>query len=528
MSERFDPRLLIAEIHVTHNVRRHFDGEALAGLAESIKACGIQEPLIVRPVEQGYELVAGERRLRAAQMAELTTVPVIVRDMDSSTAARLQLLENLQRKDLDPVEEAEGFERLIRDHGLRAKEIARQLGVSEPYISNRRRLLKLPQEALDNISHEKLSSSVALSLVEFAGNAELTQRLAGKLVEKNATQQQAPEVIAETLATTCPIVATNGYVYGNENRTCDADAHKDCPCRRHVKPRYSSEMVVCVDPQHYAEVEGAAQAKIDAKKAKALAKAEASDDGILDLKALKWTDYGREAQYHDVTSPYGDPKACDGDHTQCACLRHARGPHENEHVRLICIDPKAFNKIERQTKREQTKTAMADLQTENEKLSTWALGEVEELMSEGLTTILGHPDLAYLAAWVLSSCDVHNGPTGVPRADRKKYLEGLGIEIKFGSSYLQSQRREIADAFMAATPDALLRIIYEWPLIAQGNAPYALGHWYRAQIDPEVTEAEKAAVTAALGEIYGDEDEPGGDLGDPEGDEAAVQAIAQG
>ncbi len=488
-------RAPIGAIRVVGNVRRVFSEEPLAELADSVRQHGIIQPLVVRAAEDGgYELIAGERRLRAAQRAELADVPVRVLHITAQEAATLQLIENLHRQDLTPVEEAQGYQALLAT-GLKQTQLAQQIGKSQPYIANRLRLLKLPDQVLNDISHENLSPSVALQLVDIAGNAKLTAAAAEKLKAQHATQEQAPGVIAETLAATCPIVDAKGYIYGNNNRTCDPDVHKDCSCRRHVHPRYSAEAVVCIDPKRYADVEGAAQAKIDEKNRKALEKAQAkaeADDGVLDLNALKWTAYGTEAKYRNVTSPYGGGKQhdCIGDHSQCACLRRAKGPHDNEHTRLICIDPKQFNRAERQAKREQTKAAVAQMVTENEKLSRWARGEIENLVSEGLETILGQADLVYLATWVFSSCDVYLGPTEHPRIDRKKYLHELGIDITFSSSYLQSQRREIAEAFLAAPPDALLRIIYEWPLLAQGSARHALGHWYREQIDPEAVAAE--------------------------------------
>lgn len=492
--------LRIEEIRVIRNVRRHFDEEGLQQLAQSILDHGIIEPLIVRFVlqESGqteYHLVAGERRLRAAKIAGLERVPVIVRAFDSATAAKVQLLENLQRQDIDPIEEAEGYDRLIREHGLRARAIAQELGVSEAHISNRRRLLRLPDTVLQEISHKNLSPSVALSLVDLAGNAELAAKAATTLIEQNATQERAPQILDDTLVRSCPVVQWSGYAYGSRQQTCDQGAHKDCPCRRRIKPQYSSECVVCIDPQQYAEVEGAAQAKLDEKQRKAVAKAEAAaEEGVLDLKALKWVDYGDGSQYRNVTSPYGGGKThtCDADHSQCACLRRGKGPHENEGTRLICIDPKQFQRIERSHKREQTKTAIAAMATENEQLSVWALGEIEQLQSEGLSMILGLADLAYLAAWVFSACDIGTGPNYVPRADRKQYLEGLGITVDKLPSYLATERRRLANAFVAVEdPEKLLRIIYEWPLIAQGNTPGALGQWYRQQIDPEPVAAEK-------------------------------------
>lgn len=502
------------------NVRERFDQEGLERLAQSIGEFGILEPLIVRFVltDKGkveYHLVAGERRLRAAKLASLDKVPVIVRTIDPTVAAKLNILENLQRETLDPIEEARGYQRLIDDHDMRQAAIAKDLGVSEAHISNRRRLLRLPDTVQREISHKNLSASVALSLVDIAGNADLTAKAAAKMIETNATQQRAPEILDETLAASCPVVQWSGYPYGSHQVTCDQTAHKDCPCRRRVKPRYAMECVVCVDPQQYSDVEGAAQAEIEEKQRKALEKAEAkAEDGVLDLKALKWIDSGREAQYHNVTSPYGGGRIhdCIGDHAKCACLRQGKGPHETEHTRLICIDVKQFNRVERAAKKEQTKAAIAHMATENEQLSTWAEGEIARMYSEGIAMILQPADLAYLAAWIFSSCDVGTGPNYVPRADRQKYLEGWGIQVNVGG-YLPSKRIDVAKAFLEqGDPETLLRIIFEWPLIAQGKDQRNLAGWYRAQVDAEAAAADAPAPQSDDDEIpdgpYGDDDIP--------------------
>ncbi len=506
------------------NVRAHFDEEKLNELAQSILDHGIIEPLIVRDVRQGnsidYHLVAGERRLRAAKIAGLQEVPVIIRYFDAATAAKVMLMENLQRQDLDPIEEAQGYQRLIDEHKMRQAQIAKELGVSEAHISNRRRLLRLPDTVQQEISRKNLSASVALSLVDLAGSPDVAAKAAAVLIEQRATQERAPQILDDTLIHSCPAVQWSGYAYGSREQTCNQDAHKDCPCRRRIKPQYSSECVVCVDPQQYARVEGVARVKLDEKNRKQIEKAQAkadADDGVLDLKALGWSGYGTDARYHNVTSPYDGSRIhdCIGDHSQCACLRQGKGPHDNEHTRLICIDVKQFNRVERAAKKEQTKAAIAHMTTENEQLSAWAEGEIARMYSEGIAMILQPADLAYLAAWVFTSCDVGTGPNYVPRADRQKYLDGLAFQVDIGG-YLPSKRIQVAKAFLEqGDPEVLLRIIFEWPLIAQGKGQHNLAGWYRAQIDPEAAAADPLPPQSDevdLDEIpdgpYGDDDIP--------------------
>jgi ParB family transcriptional regulator, chromosome partitioning protein len=144
--------------------RRHFDAERLHELAEAIRAQGVIEPLIVRKVNEGslggaqYELIAGERRLRAAREAGLEAVPVVVSELDDRTALEVSLVENLAREDLNAVEEGRAFVRLTREFSLSHEDIARRIGKSRPYVSNTIRLLDLPTSILEMVESGELTS----------------------------------------------------------------------------------------------------------------------------------------------------------------------------------------------------------------------------------------------------------------------------------------------------------------------------------------------------------------------------------
>lgn len=138
--------------------RRAFDGDALLALSESIKARGILQPLVVRPIPGGrFELVAGERRLRAARLAGLEEVPAVVRETEESEQLELALVENVAREDLNPVEEARACATLVDDLGLSKEELGRRIGRSRVAVSNLIRLLDLPDEALDLLAQSDLS-----------------------------------------------------------------------------------------------------------------------------------------------------------------------------------------------------------------------------------------------------------------------------------------------------------------------------------------------------------------------------------
>ncbi len=147
--------------------RRAFNEEALSQLADSIRAHGVLQPLVVRPIPGTgtYQLVAGERRWRAARMAGLTDVPVIIREMDDAAVMEVALIENLQREDLNPMEEAQGFSTLMESYGLTQDEVAERVGKSRPAVANTLRLLGLPEEVRGMVSGKKLSQGHARALL---------------------------------------------------------------------------------------------------------------------------------------------------------------------------------------------------------------------------------------------------------------------------------------------------------------------------------------------------------------------------
>lgn len=154
--------------------RREFDEKSLAELADSISQHGILQPLLVRPfLDGGYQIVAGERRYRAARMAGLTEVPVVIRDLSDSETMQLALIENLQREDLTPVEEARGYRQLMDNYGLKQDEVSRVVGKSRPAIANTLRLLELPEDILKLISDGKLSAGHGRTLLAFKNPAEM-------------------------------------------------------------------------------------------------------------------------------------------------------------------------------------------------------------------------------------------------------------------------------------------------------------------------------------------------------------------
>ena len=146
--------------------RKNFDDDALAELAESIRQHGVLQPILVRPQIFGnYQIVAGERRYRASRLAGLTEIPAIIRELSDSETMQIALIENLQRSDLSPLEEAQGYRTLIDDFGFSQEDVARTVGKSRPAIANALRLLSLPSEIIDLINSGKLSAGHGRTLL---------------------------------------------------------------------------------------------------------------------------------------------------------------------------------------------------------------------------------------------------------------------------------------------------------------------------------------------------------------------------
>lgn len=191
--------LKISEIEPNRSQpRRDFNEESLRELADSIAAHGVLQPLLVRPLpEGGYQLVAGERRWRASRMAGLFEVPVIIRELSDSETMQISMIENLQRENLSPVEEALGYQTLLEEYGFTQEEISRSVGKSRPVIANALRLLKLPQEILDLLNEGVITTGHARALLSIEDSEE--QLRVAKQIAANDLTVRDIERIAKSL-----------------------------------------------------------------------------------------------------------------------------------------------------------------------------------------------------------------------------------------------------------------------------------------------------------------------------------------
>lgn len=171
----------------------------MAELAQSIRTGGVLQPIIVRPASGGFELVAGERRVRAAKLAGMSLVPALVRVLSDEQAIELSLVENIQREDLNPVEQARAFDRLSSEFGLTQDEIAQRTGKDRTTVANTMRLLRLPQEVLVMVEDGRLTAGHARALLKLEDSPVLQRVLAKRMASRRVSVRQAEEMVDRRL-----------------------------------------------------------------------------------------------------------------------------------------------------------------------------------------------------------------------------------------------------------------------------------------------------------------------------------------
>lgn len=176
--------------------RKHFNDEALAELADSIRAHGVIQPIVVQPLPDNfYQLIAGERRWRAAQRAGLHKLPAVIRESPADSSLEIALIENLQREDLNPIEEAQAYEKLIVEFGLTQEEVAKRVGKSRVTITNMLRLLRLPAEVQQWMTEDKLSTGHAKALLSLSDLGAILDA-AKKIIQGNYSVRQAEMLVS--------------------------------------------------------------------------------------------------------------------------------------------------------------------------------------------------------------------------------------------------------------------------------------------------------------------------------------------
>lgn len=361
MTERF-ARNTLAELPIEQirpsalNPRRTFEAEALQELADSIKEHGLIEPIAVRPAgESAYEIIAGERRWRASKLAGLETIVATIHDVDDATALQLAIIENLHRKDLDPVEEAEGFQALISRGNMTQDDVAAAVNRSREYVANALRLLKLPDVVRDHLREGRLTAAHGRALVKYAPWPKLAEKIAALSISEGYTSKVLEKGIGH-----------NGGIspWPLRGLLADVDRDIDTAALKAAGITVWGESAwdrVTPDVDRYAAVVAnirkAQQAEQQREMQKLRDQAKAEGKPIIKLEKLDYRTYERL----DSTLA---PKACG---PSCPCYTQAMG-HGGEGVVSICTDPARFNKLKTAETRDAGKERKAAARSRAEEL----------------------------------------------------------------------------------------------------------------------------------------------------------------
>lgn len=197
--------------------REVFNGEALKELSDSIKAHGVIQPIIVRKIGDKYEIIAGERRYKASAMAGLTKIPAIIRNLDDKETSKVALLENLQRKDLTPIEEARTYQKILELDSMTQEELGRTMGKSQASIANKMRLLSLPDEVQEALLKDQISERHARSLLNLS-SAEEQIAMLHEIIDKRMTVRELDTKIKGTPTRTMERPVVNEYIAENKEQ----------------------------------------------------------------------------------------------------------------------------------------------------------------------------------------------------------------------------------------------------------------------------------------------------------------------
>lgn len=419
-----------------YNPRKRFDEEKLAELAESIKEVGIIQPLVVTRGADGYMLIAGERRLKAAKMAGLEYVPVAYRETNARDIRPLMLIENLQREDLDPIEEANAFRVLTQDHGWKQTELAEKLGISQSHIANRIRLLVLPESVQEGISDGRVTATVGKELATYAkvpGVAEL-------LDEAMSDGDGDSESLIWTAKNNAydhvmPLHKEDHYQPRFDLQSCVG-----CKEKTMLPGRWSDtgRLPWCTDVRCWEEKQEAALREIAEK-----AKQQAIEAGekVLELKDLPSESYaGLGAARFDTA-----------DCTQCEHRRQGRHSWMDEGESVdICLNPECYTLRQKEADNAERQREKALKEAHKERKDSLIAGFFPQALFEG------DPDkdcsdfkaLVYMAAWIIYY-----------RNEEDAIYERYGWEIPEGLSWGE-KTQHLVQQLTTLTTAELLRALF--------------------------------------------------------------------
>lgn len=436
------------------NPRKTFDQEELEKLAQSIREVGILQPLVLVPEEDGehLRLVAGERRWRAAQLAGVGSVPALIRRLTPAQEAEIMLIENLQRRDLDPIEEAQAYQALLREHGYTQEKLAEKLGCSQSHIANRLRLLRLPDEVKENISRKILSAGHAHALLKFEKAPAFMKKAAEYLAEEQVPVAKAQEAIAEIVSREGKPLFENWESKPEFNlkecETCDF---------RVMGERYGELKPYCIKPSCWEKKQQEVRQAREQALADRVQKLAKKGQGVVELDKFQYNQY---EEFRDYKTNGMDLSECE----KCEHKKIAKRSYSDELVE-VCFKPSCFKAKQAAVTREKNKEARERFKAE--------LEQIKQLVAMRIRDFVFIPDrdlLIYLAGMILGNLD--------PAYDRKitlfRYLKdkfGWEQDLFKGSTW-GLVGKEFWDTFRqlleTLSDEQLLELIFEWPAVARG------------------------------------------------------------
>jgi ParB family chromosome partitioning protein len=477
----------VDQISVAVNIRRTFDQGKLQELAASLKEYGVLQPLVVRPLDgkygRIYELVVGERRLRAARIAGLAQVPCRIVQLDAKQVAEIQLLENLQREDLNPLEEARALSDLMWEHGYTQEALARKLGKSQPWVASRTRLLDLPEAVRDGITRGIVSSSAAEAMMPFAKASGVLAEVVRHMEEEPIPVAHVKETVEDEVRSSGKPVYKQGY-YGHDEPQFDVGPCQNCEHVVRVRPGYYE-----TEPKPYC-----LNVECWEKKQKAAEEAILADAGQADVVDTSKLDY---RAYHCFYSS-GAPAECAG----CADLKKGRhGASGN--VYDVCLKPKCLAKRQREAEKAKKKA-------EGEERTAAVTELLRQCKDKGFVDDLALTSrrlLVFLAGLIFLHVDA---PYEFPVKDWRK--ENLDWPVTYGDySAGGGEWPKVAKALHVIDSTTLAALVFEWVISVgvAGGRPEPV-RYLVGQLDAEVPETEVATTPGNIGESEGP--------GDPEDD----------
>lgn len=479
MSERIDYIKTDAIGPNPNNPRKHFGTEELKKLAQSIREVGVLQPVLATIANTGestYRLVAGERRWRAAQLAGLEYIPVVLKKLTPEQEAEIMLIENLQRQNLDPIEEARAYRVLLDKHDYTQEALGEKLGVSQAHIANRLRLLELSGSVQENISREIISPSHGRVLVGY-------KHLPASVIEKTVDiiiEKQIP--VTKTKETLLKTVADIGKPLFDDYNSKPEFKTEPCEgCESRVMGRQYScaetEYPYCVKPSCWEKKQQEVKQERERVLADRMQKA-AQKDGVVDLKKIS---YGQYEEFYDYKTKGLNLSECQ----DCQYKKVAKTYSGD--LMEVCFKPSCFKKKQAAATREKNKQARDALQVELEEVAELAKSKAKVWMN----VLMPRPVLVYLAAQILANIQ-NNNDRGKTRYQYIK--EKLGWDSDFFKHSAHHSLVSEWDAFRglmeSLTEQQLWEIIFEWPAVAEGLT--GIRKWILDQVfaEPEILDPD--------------------------------------